>query len=148
MSDHKKRIETLKVLIAGSVISNDPGYTHILGELNEVKNVKKVKDKNRYRLLQVLHSTRALDSTLKAYVTYHRYPTNMHSLGGYLTTLTQNNVIGRNQLPSNARIRFQQSIVDVRNLYMHKAGTYPSRDEDIRALLSEMHDCLIKVISL
>ncbi len=54
--------------MAGTSIANDPDYPSILGELNEVVSANKVSKKNRMWLLQVLHSTRALDSALAAFV--------------------------------------------------------------------------------
>ncbi|MGE5370710.1 MAG: hypothetical protein ACM3QZ_01865 [Solirubrobacterales bacterium] len=150
MSDHKTRINTLQTMIAGSVIANDPNYTLILGEFREVVNVKRITYKNRYRLLQILHSTRALDSSLRAFITQHRYPLGAArpALGSYLVVLSRNNPPGRMPLPSAAVARFKTSIVNKRNHYMHAAGAFPAHDDEIKKLLSEMQACLFEVLNL
>jgi len=147
MSDHKKRIDTLLVLIAGSPISGDVSYTNIKGEFAEVSKVKRISYKNRYRLLQVLHSTRALDTSLKVFTAIKGYGDG-HSLGNYLHNLSNPPTRSLNPLPAHRAQHYQKNIVMIRNRFMHQAGTYPNGDEEIRKLLSEMHDCLATVLVL
>jgi hypothetical protein len=98
-------------------------------------------------LLQVLHSTRALDSTLAVFTSYYAISVPRPSLGGYLRELTRHHVPGLGLLRESDRAQYKRTIVDKRNLYMHEAGTFPSRGE-ISFLLSEMHACLARVLAL
>jgi|WetSurMetagenome_2_1015567.scaffolds.fasta_scaffold682117_2 hypothetical protein len=116
MSDCKRRLDAIRCLVVGSVVSADHDYTNILGELNEVERVRKVVEKARRRLLQILHTTRTLDSLLLAYMRQKGIALghNTMSLGGYLNALSAN---GR--ITTAAVQRYQRNIVDVRNRYMH-----------------------------
>ena len=152
MSVNKARIDTIRVVLAGTPIANDQDYPSILGELNEVVSANKVSKKNRMWLLQVLHSTRALDSALAAFV--RQKPINLlpgqtpDSLGKYLYLLANHTTNGPGKLPQASRVRFQNSIVDHRNTYMHRAGAFPANERDILRLLAEMHACLTQVTVL
>jgi hypothetical protein len=154
MSDHKKRIDTMKVILTGSPVSRASAYPMILGELNLVLSVKSIQDKKRKYLLQILHSTRALDSTLSAFI--RERPINLppppdklkRSLGGYLKWLSKHTTHGVGKLPSSSANNYQISIVKPRNKYMHQAGTYPLDEREISKLLSEMYSCMSVVLAL
>ena len=148
MSVKKKRIDTLAALVGGSVVATDNSYAMILGELNEVYRVHSVEPPRRRYLLQVLHGTRALDSTLKAFVAHHGCPTSGNALGRYLGALVNHNLSHLGNLPERSRQRFLRSIVDKRNRYMHEAGTMPATEQEISIIISEMESCLSIVFSL
>ena len=150
MSIYRRRVETIRALVAGSVVArNAPMYGLIDQELQEVYNVVRVPQLHRRRLLQVLHTTRSLDSGLAEFVRYHQLPHPGRSLGQYLTALSRNNAHTLlAPLPGGARARYQVSIVNVRNRYMHEAGAFPATDGEIMTLLSEMDACLVQVLSL
>lgn len=150
------RIETLKVITA-SLLGNTIPCQKVLKEFEEVKRVDSmpIEEKTR-RLLQILHSTRALDSALAAFIKSYKYTDTsdpskkFKSLYGYLYLLC----FGK---PATANIRklkeidlrkYQQKIVDERNRYMHEADAFPIDDLEILSLLSEMNECLAKVFSL
>jgi len=97
-------------------------------------------------LLQVLHSTRALDTGLATLLNAGGVVP-ARSLGGMLRQLEMPGVHG-NQLPAGSAAYFQTYIVDDRNWYMHEAGTFPAASSEIAALLSEMEACLMQAISL
>ena len=158
MSLHKARIGTIQALIATmSPLATHPRQAQMQQEFGEVYKVRKVRMKTRRRLLEVLHSTRALDTALKALVaakgclprpTYRGPARAPRSLGGYLTALEQHSIAGLNRLTAAEKWHYQTSIVDVRNLYMHEAGAFPANDADIQVLVSEMHACLAAVSRL
>lgn len=149
MSVKKKRTDLLAALVGGSVVANGGGYTMILFELNEVYRVHSVEPPRRRYLLQVLHGTRALDSTLKVFVAHHGCPvTGSPALGSYLTALTNHKLGHLGNLPENSRKRFMKSIVGKRNRYMHEAGAMPATEQEISIVISEMESCLSMVLSL
>jgi hypothetical protein len=150
---HKARVRTLQALVSGMpCLAAHAQFPHIQAEFGEVYGVRKVRRKTRRRLLEVLHSTRALDSTLAAFIGHHgccspgKKPPK--SLGQYLFALHNHTVGGLGHLADAHRRRFASNIVDPRNLYMHQAGAFPMADTDIQLLLSEMHACLSVVARL
>lgn len=150
MSVYQRRVNTIRALVAGSVISTNPALlARIDQELQEVYRVVRVPQLPRRRLLQVLHTTRSLDSGLAFFLQHHAVPHPGRALGSYLRALVQNAghpVLA--PLPVGARTHYQASIVDVRNRYMHEAGAFPGTDGEIMTLLSEMDACLAQVLSL
>jgi hypothetical protein len=52
-------------------LTGNPQLSVLQAEFNEVYGVRKIRRASRRRLLEVLHSTRALDSTLKAFINHH-----------------------------------------------------------------------------
>src|SRR5262245_17685422 len=135
MAGLKGRISTLKVMVSGSKLSHHASYHAILKELDEVHRVMRLEPQQRRRLLQILHSTRALDSSLAAivvsYIGTANCPDHSQSLGGYLVALA-NHWNGRlRKLPESRRLHFQEKIANVRNRYMHKAGEFPANENEI-----------------
>jgi hypothetical protein len=149
MSTHRRRISAIQALIAGSPLASRPSYTPIYNEFNEVMSAGRIRRHDRKRLLQLLHSTRALDSSLQELVDYYGIGHGINrSLGGYLRRFSNHTRPGLTQLPNSLRTYYQNTIVDIRNQYLHEAGTYPMNDAEIRDLLAEMQDCLLNVITL
>jgi hypothetical protein len=150
MSVHRRRIDTMRALIAGnSAISGSPARADIDAEFEEAMRARAVWRKRRRQLLQVLHSTRALDSALKTFTTHYGFCPPRPALGRYLHALgnhTSTALAGR--LSLSERGRFQASIVNPRNRLMHEAGAYPLNDTEVLTLLSEMQDCLTIVVGL
>jgi hypothetical protein len=154
MSDETRRISALKTLVAGSPqLSGTTLHLKIIDEFSEVVRVRGLQPRRRCRLLQILHSTRALDSALAAFLDYHGCRSNTRSLGAYLNKLThlttnRSGSITPSPLPQQAKRRYQTNIVDNRNRYMHGSGEYPANDAEITNLLGEMHDCLVTILTL
>ena len=149
MSLYGRRIETLKVLIAGSVVSRSTAYTSIEGELSAAASTVRIPQLPRRYLLQVLHTTRCLDSTLSSFINHHAVTCTKQSLGGYLYALKNNaGHATLTPLSEPRRANFQTKIVDVRNTYMHQAGAFPASEAESMTLLSEMHTCLVEVFAL
>jgi hypothetical protein len=154
MSGHKARIRTIQVLLAGSApISTSPVGAMVQSEFGEVHAVRKVRMSSRRRLLEVLHSSRALDTALKAFVSHHRCsgpkikkaPT---GLGSCLFILSNHATPGLGNLTATQRALFQSNIVGKRNLYLHEAGAFPSTDSEVNVLLADMDVCLATIVAL
>jgi hypothetical protein len=144
-------------VIAASLLGNTIPCQKVLKEFEEVKRVDSmaIEEKTR-RLLQILHSTRALDSTLAAFINNYGYtdPSDpskkVKSLYGYLHLICFGNPATANirRLKESDLKKYQQEIVHERNRYMHEADAFPRDDLEILLLLSEMNECLAKVFSL
>lgn len=114
--------------------------------------MRKTRMRARRRLLEVLHSARALDTALKTFVQHHgcqspgkKAPT---AMGPYLFALRDHSVAGLGQISEAQRHHFQNAIVIKRNIFLHEAGAVPLSDGDVNILLSEMHTCLSLVVAL
>jgi len=145
VSGHKARVSALQTVVAGSPLPpND--VQRITTELTQVYTAGRVRLVGRRLLLQVLHSTRALDSTLAALILAAggQGPT---SLGNSLNHLRQVGLNG-NRLTETLRIRYQNGIVRPRNVYMHQAGAYPANTTEVGQLLADMQACLVDAINL
>ena len=138
----KNRVDTIRILIGGhSSLSSSSKLTDIIGELNRVTAASKIPKHNGW-LLGLLHTTRALDTTLREIVEGNGWLAPQHqSLGGYLHALETNNVI-----TDNERSEWMRLIVEKRNVYMHRAGAMPTQLET-DAMLSEMEACVAVVIA-
>jgi hypothetical protein len=145
----KTRVTTLQTLIRGSVLHATPFEAIALSEYQDVYQSNRVRRLPRRFLLQVLHSTRGLDTCLARFVTYHNVPLNRApALGSYLHALTQHRLAVISRLLQADQRRYQNSIVNERNRYMHEAGTAPVNDAEVETLLSEMDHCLTTVFNL
>lgn len=149
---HKARISTLQAIMAGTCIGGAPGGPVVHAEFNAVHQAGRIRNSNRRRILEVLHSARALDSALKIFVQYHgcREPGKLqpNAMGGYLHALQKHTVAGLGQITSIQRTHFQSAIVSKRNTFLHEAGAFPNNDVEVDTLLSDMHTCLTTVVAL
>ena len=144
----------MRVLIEASAVKDDPTRCSLIaGELNRVTTAQKLTNKNRRWLLQVLHSTRAFDTTLATYV--DRRPiisppgdSPPRGLGEYLDLLKRHRTPGLAKLSGTAAKGYKRRIADPRNRYMHEAGAFPASESEVRTLLAEMEVCLTEVLSL
>ncbi len=145
MSSHRKRIDALKALIAASTIQAADKST-ISAEFEEVQSCARVRNTPRRWLLQVLHSTRALDTALAVYILTHggRDP---RILGQALIYVRDNTGPNGNNLPESWRSTYQTNIVNGRNRYMHQAGHFPGNSTEIATLLKWMERCLTHVLT-
>ncbi len=149
MSTHIRRIRAMQALLAGSVLSVRSSYATIYNELNEVTLAGRIQRQGRKQLLQVLHSTRALDTSLQELLIHHGITIRRNpSLGTYLRAFVHHTVASLGQLPDAQRTHYQNAIVGVRNRYMHEAGAFPASNVEIQNLLAEMQNCLIDILSL
>ncbi|MEU2032756.1 hypothetical protein [Nocardia amamiensis] len=92
-------------------------------------------------LLKVLHTTRALDTSLSEVLAHKGWSAKTPSLGFYIAVLATHKVLTTKQ-----RDDFQKAIVNKRNRYMHRAGAMPNK-MDANSILNEMHTCLSIVLS-
>lgn len=146
----KKRIETLKLLISKSRLVGQPETPDILREFDDVLAVNRMMPLRRRCLIQVLHSTRGLDSSLAAFLRARGVVllASERSLGAYLKRLCNPGVPGMGSIKPSERANWQRRIVDLRNRYMHQAGASPAGINEIERLLSEMQSCLTRSLVL
>jgi hypothetical protein len=147
----KKRRETMIALLSGSIIGSTPSveYAIIIGEFQETDRASSIEPNNRKNILKILHSTRALDTTLKCFLELHGIrDSSDFALGAYLTRLTNHRCGSLSKLNESSRRKYQENIVDKRNVYMHKAGKYPNTENEVNEILSDIESCVVEVLSL
>lgn len=137
---YKRRADTLRVVIGSHrLLVQSPRLNDIIGEVNRIAASSRVPRHNGW-LLAVLHTTRALDTTLKEVLNGKGWMTTSRSLGGYLRAFRD-----RNALNASQTNHYQQVLVGRRNVYMHEAGRMPSQ-RDADEILSEMHACVVTIL--
>lgn len=136
-----KRIDTLRMIIGSHpTLVSDARTGDVIRELQRVIDTKRISGGDRW-LLQVLHTTRALDTCLARIIAQHRWAVTTPSLGGYLRELRDKGVIVEHQ-----RHHWQNSLVGPRNLYMHSANMMPLQ-HTADGLLDEMDACMSIVLA-
>lgn len=152
MAGHKTRVRTIQALLAGSAcIAASPSHAAIQSEFHEVHAVRKLRQRSRRRLLEVLHSARGLDTALKTFVSHHGCQSSGKkpiAMGQYLFALRDHSVSGLGKITEAHRKQFQQTIVSKRNVFLHEAGTVPLTDTEVSTLLADMHACIAQVVAL
>lgn len=144
----RRRIETLKVLVDGSIVSTHAIHPYVISEFDLVHEARRVPQLPRRYLLQVLHATRALDSYLSAFNNLHGLAPHARALGQYLTALANHTHAALSHLSELDRLRFQRTIANIRNRFMHEAGAFPVREAEVENLLAEMDALLSLVVTL
>jgi hypothetical protein len=136
------RLNTMRLIAsAHPALRNSPVLTDIIHELNRIAAAER-SDKTDSWLLKVLHTTRALDTSLSEVLAHKGWtPSGKFSLGAYLTELQNRGVLTPRQ-----RIDFQKAIAYKRNRYMHRAGAMPNRLE-ANSILNEMDTCLSFILA-
>ena len=136
----KKRVETLRLLLGqNSSLNRSPKLVALYAELNRLQAVRSAKHDSRW-LLSVLHTTRALDTSLSELLNAKGWSAGS-SLNDHLKVLASHHVLVSAEVQA-----FRKEIVYKRNKYMHEAGATPDQLEADR-ILREMESCLAVVIS-
>ena len=149
MSTQKKRVQTIIAVLQSSASLSQGNFNKVKAELNEVVDVHNITRTKRRNLMKVLHSTRALDSTLKSMLDFHTLRgAREHSIGQYLTKLEEHNSAAIGNLTPTERSHYQRKIADLRNKHLHTADSYPADEREVNEMLSEMHKLLSRLATL
>jgi hypothetical protein len=119
-----------------------------VAEFREVLRVTKVTPNTRRNLLRILHSTRGLDTCLKTFLDHYNIRNGAYSIGQYLHNLHTHVNPSIAQIPQNTKDRYQKSIGDIRNQFMHSAGKIANNESEVNNLISEMESCVATILNL
>jgi hypothetical protein len=138
MTTARKRASTLELVVGATAFQSYP----VENELKEAENTNRVHPLQRRRLLQVLHSTRALNSALLVIAGNNGIVArgNDRSIGRLLYKLQGIGLLNQKIVP-----HFISSICNVRNRQMHVADVFPHPAET-GTLLGNVHTCLALLI--
>lgn len=148
MPTPQDRVNTMIALVNSSNSINTRSKNDIKIEFRQVNEVNGISPPQRKNILKVLHSTRALDTTLRSFLEHHRIRGNTHSIGQYITQLTNHRLPTLGKLSSSERSKYQNEIVEHRNKLLHTANKYPNNDRDVQKIISEMEALVSRVVGL
>ena len=143
-----KRIDTISLLI-----NSNPAITSskvdIEQDLKVVKGLKKMQPLKRRNLSRIFFSSRAIDTSLRAFLDHYgirgKYE---YSIGKYLDKLNKHSLTSISNISINEKEKYKRRIAYERNIYLHKANSYPNSNNDVMNLLSEIHALIARVNTL
>jgi hypothetical protein len=142
------RINTIIAIVNSSPSLTNANVNKIKTEFKQVLDVDTITPSKRKHILKILHSTRALDSTLKAILDHYSIRNGKHSIGQYITQFTVHTLPTLGKLSTSERSKYQKKIADIRNTHLHNADSYPRNDSEVFQLISEMQTLITRVTSL
>jgi hypothetical protein len=148
MATQQDRINTIIAIVNSCPSLTNANINKLKTEFRQIIDVDTISPPKRRHILKILHSTRALDSTLKAILDYYNIRDRNHSIGQYITQFTNHTLPTLGKLSSSERAKYQREIADIRNTHLHNADSYPRNDSEVYQLISEMHALISRVTSL
>jgi len=148
MATQQDRINTIIAIVNSNPSLTTSNINKLKTEFRQVIDVDSITPQKRKHILKILHSTRALDSTLKAILDHYRIRNGKHSIGQYITQLTNHSLTTLGKLSVSERAKYQREIADIRNTHLHNADSYPKNDREVNQLISEMQALITRVNNL
>lgn len=146
MTAPSKRHATVRAIVNGSSLYNKSAeFAQVDAELEEVSKVGRVQPERRKRLLQGLHSTRALDTCTGIVLSLHGVSPD-RSLGPRLTQLKNLPAAARGHLSHATIDTLRKSICSKRNDYVHKANMYPKSSQEVDSLVADVETFLSAIM--
>lgn len=134
----------MKALAKGAkVISSPDAYDH--DELDGLGRTARVMPLRRRRLLQSIHSLRALESAMKAVLRGNNIKPD-HSMGDLMKQLGNLPATNPSRLQPAFRLRLHDGVRVYRNKIMHQANYYPSANHEFEAMLAEVETCFALIV--
>jgi len=145
MSHHKNKINTILTLLDHNPTLTTARLTDIVEELKEALRINDLQPTKRRNILKVLHTMRALDSVLRAFLDHHGLRGDKHSLGDYIKKLHSHNAPHLQKLTGPEKDMYIRNIANPRNKYMHSANRYPTGEAEVNNLVAEAHTLIARV---
>lgn len=148
MSTQQNRINTIIALINSHSAFGTNVMNKLKREFGQAIAVDIVSPPQRRNLLKILHSTRALDTSLKTFLDHYNIRNGKHSIGQFLIQLETHTNAGIGNLTSSEKSKYQRTIANVRNDHLHNADSYPRNDSAVYQVISEMQALITRVTTL
>jgi hypothetical protein len=146
MSARRSRHLAIQALVRGSsLFTTNPELSQVDAELEELGRCNALQPVKRQRLLQVIHSTRALDTSLLVVLRHHGKDPK-YSIGKMLHQLPSLPSGAVGHLTHNAVVGFVGGICGLRNRYAHKAGAFPTSTLEVDGLVARIHSCILAIL--
>lgn len=151
--DRRKQLESLILQLEYICASDNAALSKIkkveeeFYKIIEVSSI--IKEERQARLNKVLHSTRALDTSLRTLLEHFRVPYgNTPALGPYVNAICNDRTGCFKQMDGNFITRIKTKIIEKRNLYMHTSGAYPNKNETemlLHDIITHFHSILVNI---
>jgi hypothetical protein len=147
-------VQTFQLLLDTFPGLAEADRARIKDEFDELLRVRLIDPERRRMLLEVVHSCRALESTLDAILVSFAIviPDRNKSLGRFLSAFASSAVVGPKKLSDKidpfSRTRYQEFVAQVRNNMMHRAGAYPKSRDDLDGFMGVLHEWLSHLLAL
>lgn len=146
MSSRSREAQTLRAIVRSSErFASDQQRDAVAEELTQFLNSARLQPLDRRRLLQFIHVSRALETTLLgACQSRHLPPPSVPSMVAYL-----NQLVGCSPaaLPQAVRDNCKARVADVRNRLAHAAGAYPAGDLQLASGFDAARACLALLLA-
>lgn len=148
MPTQEKRINTIIAILNSCPSLSNANLNKLKLEFKQVIEVDSINPTKRRNILKILHSTRALDSTLKAILDYYTIRGSNYSLGKYIYQFAghRHPILGK--ISASERDKYIREISNIRNNHLHNADSYPKNEREVFQLISEMQALITRVTSL
>lgn len=147
MSTQRNRINTIVAIMNSNPAISRANFVTLKAEFEQVIQVDTIAPMTRKNLFKVLHTTRALDSTLQCIVGHYGLGT-IHSLGPLIDRFCNHTHPTLGKMFQSECNRYKRSIADMRNQHLHTAGSYPRTEGEVTNLISEMQSLISRALSL
>lgn len=150
-NNFKKEVRTIQAILKGSPWATEPDMNHVLDEYGRVIQAENDKSIQKRSALQILFSSRAIDSLLaiivrRDFARRRLTPSDPHfTIGSSLHHLKNTGLSGGRRLDNVTYNDLDRNVLQKRNKYLHQAGQFPTIDELHRFVSSTLNG--IRVIS-
>ena len=148
MPTQQDRIDTIVALLNSNPAIIPTNFRKLKSEFEQVIAVNILTPMTRKNLVKILHSTRALDTTLQILISHYGLAANIYSLGPLIDKFSNHTSTRLGTMTRVETNRFKRSIADVRNKHLHNAGSYPRDEGEVYQLISEMEALITRVLAL
>lgn len=134
-NNFKKEVRTIQSILKGSPWAAENEMNLVLDEYGRVINSEKEKSLEKRSALQILFSSRAIDSLLAIIVkrdfeNRRQTPSDPYfTIGSSLHHLKNIGISGGRRLDPSTYSDLDRNVLQKRNKYLHRAGHFPSIDE-------------------
>jgi hypothetical protein len=136
----------MQAIVAGShLFPSSVELANVQSELAELGRCDRLQPLTRQRLLQIIHASRALDTSLTVVMKHNALPP-AFGIGKMLWKLSALPAGAQGRISVAARKTFISAISDVRNRYAHHANAFPNSNLEVDRLMSETEACLSVVL--
>jgi len=150
-NNFKKELRTIQKIIKGSPWAKEPEMAAVLDEYDRVVSAESEKSSIKRAALQILFSSRAIDTLLtiivkRDFANRRQAPSDPYfTIGSSLKHLKDKGLAGGNHLNLSTFNDLDRNVCAKRNMYLHRAGKFPTLIELRQFISSTLNG--IRVIS-
>lgn len=149
-NNFKKELRTIQKIIKGSPWAKEPDMADVLEEYDRVVSAENEKSMVKRSALQILYSSRAIDTLLAIIVrrdlaNRRQVPPKYLTIEKSISHLSNNGLISGKRLDNSTDKDLRTRVLSKRNKYLHRAGVFPSPIELNQFISSTLNG--IRVIS-